>query len=174
MFALLKTLILLTIATALALTALLVPAQIRSVDPTVVELAGANSSSVEDKIWEEINAAYVGPAQRFAAATGSQDPAQQAQIQQLLDKNPNFASSGGPDRDFEDLLKRSVTQRKSRAVIPQLLARSERASLTESLSTSRNRNVTALLSIRDIAGLSRLHSHIPEAKSTGWLYKIYL
>ena len=157
MVALLKTLILLIIAIALAITALLVPAQIRSVDPTVVELAGANSSSVDDKIWEEINAAYIGPAKRFAAATGGQDPAQQAQIQLLLDKNPNFASSGGPDRDFEDLLKRSVTQRKSRAVIPQLLPRSERASLTESLSTSRNRNVTALLSIRDIAGLSRLH-----------------
>jgi hypothetical protein len=157
MFALLKTLILLIIATALALTALLVPAQIRSIDPSVVELAGANSSSVEDTIWGEINAAHVGPALLFAAATGSQDPAQQTQIQLLLDKNPNFASSGGPDRDFEDLLKRSVTQRKSSAVIPQLLPRSERASLTESLSTSRNRNVTALLSIRDIAGLSRLH-----------------
>ena len=63
MVALLKTLILLIIATALAITALLVPAQIRSVDPTVVELAGANSSSVDDKIWEEINAAYIGPAQ---------------------------------------------------------------------------------------------------------------
>ena len=157
MVALLKTLILLIIATALAMTALLVPAHIRSVDPTVVELAGADGSSVEDKIWEEINAAYVGPAQYFAAATGNEDAAQQAHIQQLLEKNPNFASSGGPDRDFEDLLKRSATQRTSSAVIPQLLPRSERASLTETLSTSRNRNVTALLGIRDIAGLSRLH-----------------
>jgi poly-D-alanine transfer protein DltD len=53
MVALLKTLILLIIASALAIAALLVPAQIRSVDPTVVELAGANSSSVEDKIWDD-------------------------------------------------------------------------------------------------------------------------
>lgn len=157
MVALLKTLTLLIIATALAMTALLVPAQLRSIDATVVELAGANGSSVEDKIWEEINAAYVGPAQRFATATGSKDPAQKARLQQLIEKNPNFASSGGPDRDFEDLLKRSVTQRKSSTVIPQLLPRSERASLADTLAASRNRNVAALLSIRDIAGLSRLH-----------------
>ena len=157
MVALLKTLTLLIFATALAITALLVPAHIRSIDPTVIELAGANGSSVKDKIWEEINAAYVGPAQRFAAATSHEDAAQQTRIQQLLEKNPNFASSGGPDRDFEDVLKRSATQRKSGAVIPQLLPRSERASLKQTLAASRNRNVTALLGIRDIAGLLRLH-----------------
>ena len=157
MVALFKTIILLIIASLLAMTALLVPAQIRSVDATVVELAGANGSSVEDKIWEEVNAAYVGPAQRFAAATHHESIAQQTRIQHLLDQNPDFASSGGPDRDFEDLLKRSATQRRSSAVVPQLLPRAERATLSELLTNSSNRNVTALLSIRDLNGLLRLH-----------------
>jgi hypothetical protein len=157
MLALLKTLSLLTIATTLAMTALLVPAHLRSVDPSVIELAGANGSSVGGKIWEEINAAYIGPAQRFAAATGNEDTVQQARIQQLLNKNPDFFSSGGPDRDFEDLLKRSPTQRLSSAVVPQLLPRAERATLSQVLANSSNRNVAALLGIRNLYGLTRLH-----------------
>jgi hypothetical protein len=157
MVALFKTITLLLIATLLAMTALLVPAQIRSVDATVIELAGANASSVEDKIWEEINAAYVGPAQRFAAATQHESTAQQTRIQHLHKQNPDFASSGGPDRDFEDLLKRSPTQRRSSAVVPQLLPRAERATLSEILANSSNRNVAALLSIRNLNGLTRLH-----------------
>jgi hypothetical protein len=157
MVALFKTITLLIISILLAMTALLVPAQIRSVDASVVKLAGANDGSIADKIWEEVNAAYVGPAQRFARATQTEDPALQARIQQLLTTNPHFSSSGGPDRDFEDLLKQSATQRSSSAVIPQLLPRSERASLNKTLATSQNRNVTALLGIRDLNGLLRLH-----------------
>lgn len=157
MVGLIKTITLLLIATLLAMVALLVPAQIRSIDASVLELAGANESSIEDKIWEEVNAAYIGPAQRFARATETENPAQEARIQQLLKTNPDFAISGGPDRDFEDLLKQSATQRRSSAVIPQLLPRSERASLSETLATSRNLNVAALLSIRDLNGLLRLH-----------------
>lgn len=157
MVALLKTLTLLIIAAALAMTALLVPAHIRSVDPSVIELAGANGSSVEEKIWEEINAAYIGPAQRIATATGSETPAQTKRIQQLIEKHPNYTSSGGPDREFEDLLRRSPTQRRSLTVIPQLLPRAERALVSEILASSSNRNVASLLQIRDLAGLSRLH-----------------
>ena len=157
MVALFKTIILLIIATLLAMVALLVPAQIRSIDASVVELAAANDSSVEDKIWEEVNAAYVGPAQRFATATHHESTAQQTRIQHLLDQNPDFAISGGPDRDFEDLLQRSATQRRSSAVVPQLLPRAERATLSEMLASSSNRNVAALLSIRDLNGLTRLH-----------------
>lgn len=148
---------LLFIAILLAMTALLVPAHIRSVDPSVVELAGANASSVKDKIWEEVNAAYVGPAQRYARATQSRHPAQQAHIQQLLEANPNFAISGGPDHHFEALLKQSPSRRRSSAVIPQLLPRSERTLLHERLTTSHNRTVAALLEIRDLSGLLRLH-----------------
>jgi hypothetical protein len=167
MLAFIKTSILLIIAAVLAVIGLLMPAQIRSVDTTVVELAGKNDSSADAKIWEEINAANVGPAQRFATATNSDDKAQQGRIQELLETNPNFASSGGPDRDFEDLLKQSATQRRSKAVIPQLLPRSERASLTTTLEASRNRNVTALLDIRDLSGLTRLH---PSSHAAGAPY----
>ena len=157
MVALFKTIALLIIASLLAMTALLVPAQIRSVDASVVELAGANDRSVEDKIWEEVNAAYTGPAQRIAAATRTESTPLQARIQELLLKNPAFSITGGPDRDFEDFLKLSATQRRSTAVIPQLLPRSERAVLSGTFAISRNRNVAALLEIRDLTGLLRLH-----------------
>lgn len=157
MVALFKTITLLLIATLFAMVALLVPAHIRSVDASVIELAGERASSVEDKIWEEINAAYVGPAKRFAAATHHESTAQQTRIQHLLHQNPDFTTSGGPNRDFEDLLKRSATQRRSSAVVPQLLPRAERAMLSEMLASSSNRNIAALLSIRDLNGLTRLH-----------------
>jgi hypothetical protein len=157
MVAFLKTIILLAFAAAFAAAGLLVPAHIRSIDPSVVELAGAQASSVEEKIWAEINAAYIGPAQRIAHATGLQHNDQQARIQELLQQNPNFIITGGPDRDFEAFLQHSATQRRSAAVIPQLLPRSERASLHAQLARSQNRNVAALLEIRNLTGLLRLH-----------------
>ena len=157
MVALLKTTFLLAFAVLLAVAGLLVPAQLRSVDQSVVALAGARDSSVEDKIWEAVNAAYTGPAQRIALATGVQNAAQHARIQELLEKNPDFSITGGPDRYFEDFLQLSATKRRSAAVIPQLLPRSERASLSALFASSRNRNVAALLQIRDLTGLLRLH-----------------
>lgn len=157
MVALLKTTFLLAFAVLLAAAGLLVPAQLRSVDQSVVALAGARDSSVEDKIWEAVNAAYIGPAQRIALATGIQNAAQHARIQELLEKNPDFSITGGPDRYFEDFLQLSATKRRSAAVIPQLLPRSERASLSYRFASSRNRNVAALLQIRDLTGLLRLH-----------------
>ena len=157
MVALLKTILLLALAVLLAAAGLLVPAQLRSVDQSVVALAGARDSSVEDQIWEAVNAAYIGPAQRIAFATDTQNAAQHARIQELLEKNPDFSISGGPDRYFEDFLQLSATKRRSAAVIPQLLPRSERASLSALFASSRNRNVAALLQIRDLTGLLRLH-----------------
>jgi hypothetical protein len=157
MVASLKVIFLLTIASMMTSSALLVPASIRSIDATVIELAGAESTTIKNKIWEEINAAYIGPAQHFATATHYENTAQQARIADLLAENPNYYSSGGPDRTFEDLLKHSPTQRRSSAVVPQLLPRAERATLIKTLETSNNRNVAALLGIRDLSGLTRLH-----------------
>jgi len=157
MVALIKTITLLLIACCLAMAALLVPAHIRSIDQSVIELAGANGTSVEDKLWEEVNAAYVGSAQRIAAATQAEAPLLQTRIAELLQKNPDFSLTGGPDRSFEDYLKNSVNSRRAEAVIPQLLPRGERASLSATLATSNNRNIAALLSIRDLTGLLRLH-----------------
>ena len=157
MVAFIKTIILLLIALFLAMVALLVPAQIRSIDQSVIELAGSNGTSVEDKLWEEVNAAYVGPAQRVAAATQTEEPLLQARIAELLQKNPEFSLTGGPDRSFEDYLKTSVNSRRAEAVIPQLLPRSERAALSTTLAASNNRNIVALLNIRDLSGLLRLH-----------------
>ncbi|CAA6678807.1 MULTISPECIES: hypothetical protein [unclassified Lentimonas] len=157
MVAFIKTITLLLIASCLAMAALLVPAHIRSIDQSVIELAGANGTSVENKLWEEVNAAYIGPAQRIAAATQIEAPLLQARIVELLQKNPDFSLTGGPDRSFEDYLKSSVNSRRAAAVIPQLLPRVERAALSATLATSNNRNIAALLNIRDLTGLLRLH-----------------
>lgn len=157
MAALSKVITLLLISIVLATSALLVPAHIRSVDASVVELAGARARSVEDKIWEAVNAAHVGPAQRYMQATHSRHTAQQAHIQQLLQTNPDFAISGGPNHHFEAVLKQSLRRHSSDTVIPQLLPRSERAALAATLIASHNRNVVALLQIRHLSGLLRLH-----------------
>ncbi len=157
MVAFIKTITLLLIALFLAMVALLVPAHIRAIDQSVVELAGANGTSVEDKLWEEVNAAYIGPAQQIATATQADAPLVQARIAELLEKNPDFALSGGPDRSFQDYLKTSIHSRRAEAVIPQLLPRSERATLSTTLEASNNRNIAALLAIRDLSGLLRLH-----------------
>ena len=167
MVALLKTLILLIIATALAMAALLVPAHIRSIDQSVIKLAGANGTSVEDRLWEEVNAAYIGPAQRIAVATRAEAPLLQARIVELLQKNTDFELTGGPDRSFEDYLETSVNSRRAEAVIPQLLPRTERAALSATLATSSNRNIAALLNIRDLTGLLRLH---PSSHAAGAPY----
>jgi hypothetical protein len=167
MVAFLKTILLLVFAVLLAAAGLLVPAHIRAVDQSVVTLAGARGASVEDKIWEAVNAAYTGPAQRIALATGTQHTTQHAHIQALLEKNPDFSITGGPDRNFEHFLQLSATPRRSTAVIPQLLPRSERACLSALLASSRNRNVTALLQIRDLNGLRRLH---PASHAAGGPY----
>jgi hypothetical protein len=157
MVACIKTITLLLFALSLAMLALLVPAHMRAIDPSVVEFAGANGSSVEDKLWEAVNAAYVGPAQQIAIATQADTPLVQARIAELLESNPDFALSGGPDRSFEDYLKTSLQSRRAEAVIPQLLPRSERAALSRTLAASNNRNIAALLAIRDLSGLLRLH-----------------
>ena len=157
MVASIKIIFFLGCALLLAAAGLLVPAHIRSVDPSVIQLAGSRASSVEDKIWEAINAAHIGPAQRIARATGWHNAEQQARIQQLLQQNPELALSGGPDRAFEDFVPLAASPPSSTAVIPQLLARSQRASLSARLAESSNRNVAALLDIRELTGLRRLH-----------------
>ena len=149
--------LLLCVATFLAIIALLMPAHLRSVDENVLKYAGAHPDAIENKLWEEINAAYVGPAQLFIQATGYETPSQQGQIQQLLNENPLFKVSGGPDRDFEDLLRTNFQPHRKYSVISVLLHGPKRQLLSEQLNLSRNRNVRALLDIRNLNGLTRLH-----------------
>ncbi len=157
----LKTITFLVAAILLAAVGLLVPAHIRSVDASVIELAGTHESSPADQISEAINAAHTGPAQRIIAATRPAAAARsefETRIATLQAAHPNLKISGGPDREFEDFLE--LIQRKAtgnNAVVPMLLPRSERASLSGSLGASSNANVSALLGIRNLPGLLRLH-----------------
>lgn len=161
MVPIIKTISLLIVATLLAATAILVPAHVRTVDQSVLELGANAGTSPSEAIAVVLNAAQVGPAQRLIEATqfGPSERSQfQAQIDGLLTKSPQFAISGGADPTFQDFLELTqITEAKNNAVVPLLLPRSERASLSGTLSESSNANVAALLAIRNQSGLLRLH-----------------
>jgi len=161
MVALTKTTIFLILAVLFAALALLVPAHIRSVDSAVIRLAATQDSSPADKISEALNAAQIGPAEWIISATRPNEPERERfsnNIQNLLANNPQFATSGGADRSFEDFLELVQNQpAKRKAVVPLLLPRSERASLSGMLANSSNANVAALLDARNLRGLLRLH-----------------
>jgi hypothetical protein len=164
MVALLKTVALLALAALLAAVALLVPAHLRSVDRSVVELAGDRRATAEDKVWEELNAANIGPARRIARATqlpASVRTSVEARMTDLLHRDPKLRISGGPDRTFEDFLEliqpSGAAARENPALVPLLLPRSVRASLSGALADSNNATVAALLNVRNLPGLLRLH-----------------
>lgn len=158
MVALIKTIIFCIFAALFAACALLVPAHLRTVDPSVLEKAALDESSPAEMISVTLNAAQVGPAQRLIQATSANRAPHEAQIEALLKKDPQFAISGGADRSFEDFLNLvQIDRANNNAVISLLLPRSERASLSGSLAVSSNANVAALLDIRNLRGLLRLH-----------------
>ncbi len=153
-----KTLAFCFIAAILAASALLVPAHIRTVDSTVLVLAAEKGTTNSDTIRIELNSAHPGSAERIAAATQTNQSNFSSDFERLLGKSPQFAISGGADRTFEDFLELvQITKAKSNAVVPLLLPRSERASLSGMLEASSNANVGALLDIRNLRGLIRLH-----------------
>jgi hypothetical protein len=164
MFAFLKTIALLICATILAAVALLVPAHIRTVDSTVLVASGAQGPSPNQLIAEAVNAAHVGPATRIALATqavSQEDDGLIARSRQLLEENPELRVTGGPDPYYErflDLVQlRTEKIQTNEPILPLLLPRSERASMSGLLVESRNANVLALLQIRYLQGLNRLH-----------------
>lgn len=161
MVPIIKTISLLIVATLLAATAILVPAHVRTVDQSVLERAGEAGTTPSEAIAVVLNAAQVGPAQRLIEATQvspTEGSLFQAQIDGLLAKSPQFAISGGADPTFQDFLELTqITKANNNAVVPLLLPRSERASLSGKLSESSNANVAALLAIRNQTGLLRLH-----------------
>ncbi|HAV13478.1 MAG TPA: hypothetical protein DCX06_08330, partial [Opitutae bacterium] len=158
MVAIVKSIIFWILAALLAACALSVPAHLRTIDTTVIEHAATTDSSPSELISAAINAAQIGPAQRLLLATEANATNHNAQLDSLLQRNPQFAISGGADRSFEDFLDLvQIDSAKNNAVVPLLLPRSERASLMGTLSESSNANVDALLSIRNIPGLIRLH-----------------
>lgn len=164
MSALIKTIACLLVAIALAALGLLVPAHVRSVDQSVVELAGQRGTAVETRIQENLDAAYIGPAHRLIDATQT-DPAEAARfntrIQQLSERNPIYALTGGPASFFETFLhqiRRSAEPGDATIpIVSLLLPRNERAILASQLEHSNNANVAALLEVRNIRGLVRLN-----------------
>lgn len=158
MLALFKTISFWILAAVLAACALLVPAHLRSVDASVIKQAALEDSAPIDIIEATLNAAQIGPAERLIDATTTDEAPFQTQIDALLARDPQFAISGGADPTFEDFLELvQIDTAKNNAVVPLLLPRSERASLSGSLAESSNANVAALLDIRNLRGLLRLH-----------------
>jgi hypothetical protein len=164
MLATVKTVILLVIALLLATVALLIPAHLRSIDLSVIENSAANGRALDAVLDETIRAAHIGPALHIIDAT--QLPAAhaqkyQAQIQQLIAQRPSLLASGGADRTLEDFLELvqwvAPQSKQPLPLLPQLLPRSERASLSGMLAETSNANVAALLDARDLPGLLRLH-----------------
>lgn len=156
----LKVIFFLFISAALTLGGLLVPAHLRSLDAVAVAAAGAEGPSNPDKISQSLNAAHTGPAEILAEATG-QGEVFSEKIQQLKLSRPTLAMIGGPDPSFaafiEVLPQSRLQEANSQAVVPLLLPRNERHTLAERLSTSSNANIAALLRIRELAGMVRLH-----------------
>jgi hypothetical protein len=71
MFALIKTVAFLLLAAALTAGALLVPAHLRTSDPSVVEYAGGTGPTVEQSIRNDLDAAFIGPASSSPLASRS-------------------------------------------------------------------------------------------------------
>jgi hypothetical protein len=164
MLATLKTIFLLVIALLLAAVALLIPAHLRSIDLAVIETSGEDGRVIDAVLNETIRSAHIGSALRImAAAKIAPATAQiyQAQIDTLIAQRPSLLASGGSDRALEDFLElvQSETPQvaKPLPLLPQLLPRSKRASLSGMLAESSNANVAALLAARDLPGLIRLH-----------------
>lgn len=164
MLAFLKTVVLLLIAIALAAAALLVPAHLRSIDRTVLEMSANSGEAVDTVLNETILSAHTGPALRIIDATKIADDranGYRQQIEALVAQRPTLVLSGGPDRSLEDYLEQSKPTLPSGIeplpLLPQLLPRSERAALSAMLAQSSNANVAALLDARDLPGLVRLH-----------------
>jgi hypothetical protein len=164
MLAIFKTIALLAIALLLAAVGLLIPAHLRSVDIAVIEASAQEGRALDTLLNETIRSAHTGPALRILAAAQvapASAPALQVQIDALISQRPSLRASGGPDRILEDFLalvqSTPEAARRPLPLLPQLLPRSERASLSGMLAESSNANVAALLDARELPGLIRLH-----------------
>lgn len=164
MLAILKTIALLAIALLFAVVALLIPAHLRSIDLAVIEASGDAGRVVDATLTETIRSAHIGPAVRIldaAQVAPSSRKTYEQQIKALLTQRPSLIATGGPDRTLEDFLElvqfTPSPSTQALPLLPQLLPRTERASLNGMLAESSNANVIALLNARELPNLTRLH-----------------
>lgn len=155
-----KTILWLMIAAVLALCGLLVPAHLRTIDPVTLEAVGEQGISHRTKIKESLNAAHTGPAKVLAEATGALDEFA-GEIEAIQAERSTIALIGGPDGSFESFVSLLPETKLSAAdalpVISILLPLNERLTLVEQLKRSSNANIAALLSIRNLKGMIKLH-----------------
>ena len=164
MLVILRTIAILATGLTLAVSALLIPAHLRSIDLSVIELCREEGPTVDGILTESIRSSHIGSALRVLEAVDL-DPAKaqayKAQIQTLIAQRPSLLASGGSDLILEDFLELVQFTPKedieTLPLLPQLLPRIERASLSGMLADSSNANVAALLDARDLPGLTRLH-----------------
>lgn len=164
MLAIAKTILLIAIAALLTAVAMLVPAHLRSIDIRVIEASANEGRALGAVLDETIRSAHVGPTTLLMTGTKvdlATEQAYESQIDALLEDRPSLRLSGGPGRNLEDFLELVQSDPEASQlpvpILPQLLPRSERASLSGMLAQSSNANVAALLEARDLRGLIRLH-----------------
>ena len=137
------------------------PVQLRSLDRSAVTLAGELGASNTSKISDSLDAAHTGSARWIIQATGEEPQGHEDAIRQLHTSRPSLALSGGPDRTLEEFLEIVPSSRFNANEIPPvvslILPRNERLALVNLLERTSNANVSALLNIRDLKGLIRLH-----------------
>ena len=106
MLAILRTIAILATGLILAVSALLIPAHLRSIDLSVIELCHEEGPTVDGILTESIRSSHIGSALRVLKAVDL-DPARaqayKAQIQTLIAQRPTLAS-GGSDLILEDFL----------------------------------------------------------------------
>lgn len=156
--AFIKIVCLLALAAACSAFALLVPAHLRTIDRAALAAAAHTAPSNTTRLSESVDAAHFGPALLIAKATGA-GSAQALPTASL--PRATIAVLGGPDPSLEAFLQQLPPSRyaeaRPRPLIPLLLPGDDRELLATHLRTSSNRNVQALLSIRDLQGMTRLH-----------------
>ena len=169
MAALLKTVVLLALAAALAGAGVLVPAHLGSVDRAVIRHLGEQGGAVGAKLAEAADAAHTGPLHRLTEAmapTAATVEKYRGRIRQIHERRPFYRLTGGPAPRFIDYLRRTDASVPEAAApgeaiapppVPRLLSRNNRRALADMLAGSGNASVEQLLAVREIDGLVRLH-----------------
>ncbi|MEO0510755.1 MAG: hypothetical protein AAF065_12960 [Verrucomicrobiota bacterium] len=159
--AFIKTISFLVLAISLAALAVLIPVQLRSLDQVALFEASRKSPTIESIITESLDAAHTGPARWIIAASDQANPKHVATIEQLHEARPSLVLSGGPDRFFEEFIEFIPSSRlqggSKLPLVSLLLPHSDRLIMVDLLARSSNSNVSALLGIRDMKGLLKLH-----------------